>query len=496
MPSSSSSRVSPVPEAEKRELAAVLLALPLDRAPNLHRFLEFVCRKYFEGNVAEIKEYTIAIGALNRPADFDPRSDTIVRVTAAALRKRLEQYYANEGAAHPVHIVLPPGHYVPSFVPAAVPGGAAEVEPPPERRRGLRGQLVLVAAFGLATAAFGAYRVLGPAEKAPVPPASAGAAAVGGGAALGTPALKALVGEGRPPYVDAAGQTWSPDAFCRGGRTFRHAAEEVQGTDEVALYLGGREGRFECRVPVPPGTYELHLYFADTFGGKEATREVIFSLNGGPPQALDVVSDAAGAQTATMKVYTDLQPLEDGAIHLDFASDEAFLNALEVLPGLSGRMQPLRLLAGRAVYQDRRGQLWLPDRFFFGGRRTYRAEGLPKVADPALFQWERFGHFRYQLPVVPGREYALSLYFSEGWFGGSNGGTGGVGSRVFDVYCNGTTLLKDFDILREQQDGVVVKTFRRVKPTAHGKLELAFTPVTNYPLVNAIEVVAEPPSAP
>jgi len=94
---------------------------------------------------------------------------------------------------------------------------------------------------------------------------------------------------------------------------------------------------------------------------------------------------------------------------------------------------------------------------------------------------------------VPGRAYAVSLYFSEGWFGGRNSGTGGVGSRVFDVYCNGTTLLADFDILRAQHDGVVVKTFHHVKPTADGKLELSFIPVTNYPLINAIEVAPEPP---
>jgi malectin (di-glucose binding ER protein) len=473
----------PAFDAEKRELEALLGAIPLDRAPNLHRFLDFVCRKYFEGRVAEIKEYTIAVEALNRPPDFDPRSDTIVRVTAAALRKRLEQYYSTEGAGHPMHIVLPPGNYAPRFTRAEAPPLPPARVPRPRRRL-----LVVAGAAGLALAIL-AYRVLGPDARSA--PATA-RPALGTPAAAGVPAaVRLLLGEARPPYVDAAGQSWTADDACHGGRTFRHPAQEVQGTDDPALYLGGREGRFQCRLAVPPGTYELHLYFADTFGGKEATRAVAFSLNGAAPQQLDVVSDAGGGQTATMKVHPDLQPLADGAIHLDFLSDDSFLNALEVLPGQPGRMLPLRLLAGRAVYQDQGGHLWLPDRFFEGGRRTYRAEGLPKVDDPGLFQWERFGHFRYSLPVVPGRTYAVSLYFSEGWFGGRNSGTGGVGSRVFDVYCNGTTLLADFDILRAQHDGVVVKTFRHVRPTAHGKLELSFTPVTNYPLINAIEVVEE-----
>src|SRR5215813_3741683 len=87
----------------------------LGRTNNLVRLLAFVCEKYFEGAIDQIKEYSIAVHALGRPADFDPQVDTIVRVTAHALRKRLEEYYRTSGADHSVHISLPPGHYVPKF---------------------------------------------------------------------------------------------------------------------------------------------------------------------------------------------------------------------------------------------------------------------------------------------------------------------------------------------------------------------------------------------
>jgi hypothetical protein len=36
--------------------------------------------------------------------------------------------------------------------------------------------------------------------------------------------------------------------------------------------------------------------------------------------------------------------------------------------------------------------------------------------------------------------------------------------------CNGTTLLKDFDILKQPGDGTMVVTFDHVKPTAHNML--------------------------
>jgi hypothetical protein len=53
-------------------------------------------------------------------------------------------------------------------------------------------------------------------------------------------------------------------------------------------------------------------------------------------------------------------------------------------------------------------------------------------------------------------------------------------------------LLKNFDILRENGGGPVIKTFDNVQATAQGKIELYFTPVANYPLLNAIEVVPQP----
>jgi hypothetical protein len=68
-----------------------------------------------------------------------------------------------------------------------------------------------------------------------------------------------------------------------------------------------------------------------------------------------------------------------------------------------------------------------------------------------------------------------------------------VGSRVFEVYCNGNTLLKGFDILKEagEANRAVVRSFRHVPASPLGKIELTFLPVVNYALINAIEVIEE-----
>src|SRR4029077_15765980 len=103
-------------EAERAEVEGILSSGVFGRTNNLVRLLTFVCDKYFEGAIDEIKEYSIAVHALGRPDSFDPQMDTIVRVTAHALRKRLEDYYKSAGADHAVHICLPSGHYVPKFI--------------------------------------------------------------------------------------------------------------------------------------------------------------------------------------------------------------------------------------------------------------------------------------------------------------------------------------------------------------------------------------------
>jgi hypothetical protein len=494
-------------EEEWQELQAVLQSGILDKAPNLRHFLEYVAEQYFAGKTEQIKEYNIAIQALHRHEQFDPQSDTIVRVTAHTLRKKLEQYYASEGADHPLQIRLPAGKYVLQFErreQALLPSrdrpnaGPTLAEPGPATPR-IRHPLRIFWA-GLAVAGAAALLWLGttllrrwePEISAKLeslaPAAKAGRARPVESGMAPDRAIRILFGATSNSYVDVAGQTWRTDQYCKGGSTFSHPNREIQGTDDPALFQEGREGKFECRIPVPPGAYQLLLLFADTAGDKEAARQVDISINNAVNTAMDVVDEAGGDDAVVGKVYAGIHPMSDGAIHLDFTSDGSFVNAAELTPAESDDGVPLRMLAGPATFRDDQGNTWLPERFFQGGRRSFHPDDLPKVTNSRLFEWERYGHFRYLIPVVAGKEYRVRLYFSEGWFGKSNGGPGGIGSRLFDVYCNGTTLLRDLDILKEQKNGAAVITFSRVKPTAHGMLELYFTPVKNYPLINAIEV--------
>jgi hypothetical protein len=141
---------------------------------------------------------------------------------------------------------------------------------------------------------------------------------------------------------------------------------------------------------------------------------------------------------------------------------------------------------------DSEGRIWEPDQFYRGGILLRRQSIVTGTADPDLYGGERYGHFSYVIPVPEG-SYRLTLYFAEAYFGSQDNRSGGIGSRVFDLYCNGQALLRDFDVYREAggTHRALVKTFHGLRANPQGQLALDFVPVKNYAMINAIEVVDE-----
>ncbi len=102
-------------ELVKKALDEVLASSAFIQAPQLCKFLDYVVRKALAGEAHELKGYTIAVEALGRGEDFDPQTDTAVRVLAGRLRKALDHYYREVEDNQPVRISIPKGNYVPAF---------------------------------------------------------------------------------------------------------------------------------------------------------------------------------------------------------------------------------------------------------------------------------------------------------------------------------------------------------------------------------------------
>lgn len=82
-------------------------------APNQRskQLLRYLIKAAQEGT--EITEYGMAWDVFERPNGFDPKKDSLVRVSVAKLRRRLLQYYETAGRRDRILIRLPPGTHSP-----------------------------------------------------------------------------------------------------------------------------------------------------------------------------------------------------------------------------------------------------------------------------------------------------------------------------------------------------------------------------------------------
>jgi len=78
--------------------------------------LSYLVQHTFAGTTDRIKERTIGVELFGRETSYDTGQDSIVRVAANDVRRRLNEHYERLGAAAPaVRISLPPGCYIPEF---------------------------------------------------------------------------------------------------------------------------------------------------------------------------------------------------------------------------------------------------------------------------------------------------------------------------------------------------------------------------------------------
>lgn len=501
-------------EKERAELESVLRSALFVRSPALAHLLSYLCAKVFAGEAAQIKEYSIAIDVFGRAETFDQDLDSIVRVQANRLRKRLAEFYNVEGAGHPLQIVIPVGQYIPAFQERTAQTAPREAEQhvvekaPPANKV----WTAHIPRIWLVAASLGLIALLGMGgfflrQELQLRPATSTAMAnesppeVPAGLPVGDE-VRILAGATRG-YVDRSGKVWSPDAHFSGGTAVRSAAAYIWRTQDPTIYRTSRQGEFSYNIPLRAGTYELHLHFAEMFygpedsGGGEGSRMMRVTANGKPLLTdFDVVADAAGGRTADVRVFTDVTPAADGLLHLNFASVEggrAMVSAIELLPATAGQMRPVRIIARDMPYYSDDSRWWSADTYFKGGQLRTTAETAGGTDDSEFYSSERWGHFSYAIPAPPGK-YRVTLYFIEHHARAGQGQPGPspmhAATRLFSVFCNRKLLLRDLDILKEAGGNQpMVRQFAGLEPNAQGKLLLEFVPSDGYATVSAIEVV-------
>jgi len=510
-------------EAQRTEVETVLRSEYFTRAPMLAHLLSYLCEKLFAGEASQIKEYSVGVEVFHRGSSFDQDSDSIVRVEANRLRKRLADYYAGPGAADPLRITIPLGQYVPQIksaaarqgettpAPAASQPGIETVAAKPAKRwlrlPGSR-RWWLAGAAAVLLLGLGCTWLFVRQMKQTAPAAESDQSSVQSNETqLGPPVgeeIRILAGSSRS-FVDHAGKLWNADTGFDGGTAQKDSAGNIWRTQDPEFYRANRQGQFRYHIPLKEGIYELRLHFAETVYGPESSgtggegsRLMSVRANGRTLlNRFDIVADAGASRTADVKVFTDIQPARDGLLHLEFVGESgkpALLSAIEILPGFRGHIRPVRLLTRQTPYYSNDSHWWSPDIFFEGGQVASYAAPVSGTDDPELYETERWGNFSYAIPVAPGK-YSVTLYFAArhgNWdqaVASSDQDKTAV-AHVFNVFCNGDVLLKNFDLAKEaRQTDVMLRKFTGLEPNAQGKLLLSFVPVDGYATVTGIEVL-------
>ncbi len=91
------------------------------RTSEVHRnLLNYLAEKSLSGEADSLKEYTVGLDVFAKPASYDPRQESVVRMHMARLRQKLAEYYRTEGVADPIIVEVPKGGFKVSFEPKPV----------------------------------------------------------------------------------------------------------------------------------------------------------------------------------------------------------------------------------------------------------------------------------------------------------------------------------------------------------------------------------------
>jgi TolB-like protein/Flp pilus assembly protein TadD len=161
-------------DAIRLQLQRILAGEGFKRSERICRFLSYAVEQTLQGHGGELKESVLAVEVYDRPADYNPKIDPIVRNDARRLRAKLREYYESEGSSDPVIIEIPKGSYLSVFRKREALPGESTASPWSVRqvlKLLSRRQVIAVGAAALLVAGFALYwagRQRGPRSGSPV----------------------------------------------------------------------------------------------------------------------------------------------------------------------------------------------------------------------------------------------------------------------------------------------------------------------------------------
>lgn len=94
-----------------KQIEVLISSTTLHGSESLCKLLRYLGKHALEDPAGRVKEYQIATEVFGRRPDFDPQSDSMIRVQVGRLRTKLSEYYSTEGAHDSIVVELPKGTY-------------------------------------------------------------------------------------------------------------------------------------------------------------------------------------------------------------------------------------------------------------------------------------------------------------------------------------------------------------------------------------------------
>lgn len=102
-------------EGVRKQLSRMLASPWLAHSPRVSQLLRFLVDQELAGRGSQLTDYEVGRKVFERPASFDPRLDSIVRVHVNRLRSRVARFYESDGRDDTLRIEFVRGDYRPRF---------------------------------------------------------------------------------------------------------------------------------------------------------------------------------------------------------------------------------------------------------------------------------------------------------------------------------------------------------------------------------------------
>ena len=317
------------------------------------------------------------------------------------------------------------------------------------------------------------------------------------------------INAGGAAFISDAGEAYEADkpSYLSGTSRTYIRAHPIAGTEDDFLYQSERWGyEFGYHIPLPNGTYNVKLHFAEIYWKKEGIRDFDVNIEGGPyeVQHLDIYKEA-GRFSAWVEEIPQIS-VRDGIMDIEFSThlNNAKLSALEIIGNAAvDRRQPIRINSGSSEDLLVDGHVFEADTFYSDNSLVWENEALPDVLQTdwdLLYKSERYasqelGKFSYHIPVENGA-YTLKVHFAEIFFGAEGGypQISGEGRRFMELAVEEEGVLSDLD-LAATVGPATAYVFEKELRVSDGELHLVFGASVDRPKVSAIEILPIPHSS-